>query len=293
MQNVSKNKTFVFMVTHIITRGVVNEFKKLAMTSGFDTILLIDNSNKILKNLPLNTQIELELFGNKINAFLFDKNIVNTINLPQYSQNSKRTNFSDLMWYNADYRFFMVRKYFQDYQFYWQFDYDVFFNGASYSKFFEKYNNSNIDLYISYINETKVNSDWEWTKRTEWIYDKINLYSSFFPASRLSGKAIDFLYEKRLTHKKIFEKSKTKNKRWINCELFVPTELINNGFKAERLNESLRFSPNYDLNEDRLFEKPDNILYHPIKGNYEEKIKKLSHFTINFMGIKVKLKNTN
>ena len=33
----------------------------------------------------------------------------------------------------------------------------------------------------------------------------------------------------------------------------------------------------YDLNEDRLFERPDNLLYHPVKGQFIERERKLKN----------------
>ena len=120
-------------------------------------------------------------------------------------------------------------------------------------------------------------------------------YASFFPVVRLSSLAIDFLYKKRVEHSEIFERIKNnKLNRWINCELFVPTELLNNNFTGENIEQPLRFSPEYDLNEERLFENQDNLIYHPVKGNFIERLNKsekvvnrIKKISISIFGIKI------
>ena len=99
-----------------------------------------------------------------------------------------------------------------------------------------------------------------------------------FAVVRLSARAIDFLYKKRLEHFKPFTNSSVPNKKWIFCEIFVPTELTNGGFICENLNEPhVLFFPNIYLNDKRIFLKPDNLLYHPVKSVSAEfeKIKSL------------------
>lgn len=114
-----------------------------------------------------------------------------------------------------------------------------------------------------------------------------------------------FYYIRKLEHGKIFSQlnDKTDN-RWIHCEMFVPTELINNSFSHRYFEEYLYYKPEIDLNNDRVFEKQNGRLYHPIKGNYIERlnvlkqenknlkkqIKELSYFKINILGIKIKIK---
>ena len=84
---------------------------------------------------------------------------------------------------------------------------------------------------------------------------------------RLSARAIDFLYRKRLEQTKLFKNSTVKNKNWAFCEIFVPTELMNGGFICEELNEERgMFTPHVYLNDERIFLKPDNHLYHPVKS---------------------------
>ncbi len=291
-------KTLVFMRTHIISQGVISEFLKLKNSVDFDCILFVDNNKNILTGNFDNPIQCLDFFGGhvkNIKCFLFNEKIFNSLGLPYYAKRNKNKSFAEIMWYCADYMFFAVKKYFPEYDYYWQLEYDVFCNGNSYQPFFNRYNGLNSDLIITGTDKVNANSQWYWVKKTDWIYKKVQLYGSFFPIVRLSSTAIDFLFKRRLEIAEVFSQvSANKKNRWIHCELFVPTELLNNGFSAAKLNEPLRFLPNYDLNEDRIFENPDNKIYHPVKGNYEasldamrNKIKKLEKFRVSIWGYRL------
>ena len=199
--------------------------------------------------------------------------------LPLFSWSSTKASFKDVMWYNADYRFVYAKKYFPDYDYYWQFDYDIYCNGISYEPFFSKYSNRDEDLLICEYREEKKDGEWFWTKDLEWIYPQDKIMASFFPISRLSGKAIDYLYKRRLEQRITYENIPDKtHSRWLFSEVFVPNELALAGFKCNGIYEKYvsadAWNVEFDLN-DRLFEKPDNELYHPIKGDYINRMKKL------------------
>ena len=294
------SKTLVFMRTHIISKGVISEFLKLKNSTDYDCILFIDNHKKIIPgdfNEPVQNLDFFDGLGKDIKCFLFDENIFKTFNLPYYASKNTNTSISNVMWYCADYIFYIIKRYFPNYDYYWHFDYDVFCNGDSYKPFFSKYENDNADLIVSGLSALNKNSGWEWLKKTDWAYLGKTCYSSFFPVVRLSSRAIDFMYQRRLEMSALFFGiSKNKANRWMNCELFAPTELLNNGFKGTRLEENLRFAPNYDLNEDRLFEHPDNKIYHPVKGNYEaaleslqNRVKTLEKYKISLFGYHIGL----
>ena len=299
------NNTVIFFTTHKMNEAIISEFKKICKTDGYDAILCLDNSSNSFSSESDSPIQELEFYGEKYKCFLFDENIHKSMNLPNYTC-KKDQSFKSIMWSNEDYRFYYIRKYFTNYDYYWQTEYDIFCNG-SYKLFFEKYKDDAADLIIQEcaLNSEKTIEEWFWYKKTDWIYKNTKKYRNFFPIERLSARAIDFLYEKRLCHGKIFSQlnDKTDN-RWINCEMFVPTELINNGFSYRYFEEYLYYKPEIDLNNNRIFEKQDNRLYHPIKGNYIERlenltkenkelkqqIKELEYFKINFIGIKIKIK---
>ena len=260
-----KNKTLLFMTTHLLVEAVILEYKKLSKTGGFDCILVVDNTN-LHYDVPKKSPIcKLKLFGVNVKCFFFDKKINDDLKLPVLSAHLDEPDFTNVMWANADYRFYYVRKFLPEYDYYWQFDYDVFCNGKTYKSFLNKYNNLKDDLLIPYFHKVDRNSGWCWVNGTDWIYGGKPLYSSFFPVCRLSKNAVDFLYEKRVKYGTVYNENNSKDKKWPFSELFVPTELMCNGFSCSSITESTIRLTKYNLNEHRFFENPDGKLYHPVK----------------------------
>ena len=269
-------KTLAFISTHIINQAVISEYIKLSKVKNCKCILAIDNTNlNILSNSPVT---EKEFYGTKVTCFIFDKTIHNELHLPWYIQDQETDNFSKIMWYNCDYRFYYVKKHFPDYDYYWQFEYDIFCNGPSYQTFFDKYSPQTQDLLILNFRKEQIDGSWWWSKNTGWLYKYSPVYGSLFPIVRLTSAAIDYLYNQRIKQKQLYQNIKdVKTNNWPFCELFVPTELVNHGITVFRLDEPLiTWDKEYDLNQNRLFEHPYNLLYHPVKGQFIEREKKLS-----------------
>lgn len=264
-----KNNTLLFISTHLINKAVISEYTKLSKVSGCDCLLVIDNTKL---QLPINNDCrvqKLTFYEKEIDCFLFDEDLNNSLKLPMLAAQANRATFGDVMWSNADYRFIYVKKYFPNYDYYWQFDYDIFCNGKSYETFINKYQHKKDDLLICGFSKINKDTDWCWAKDIDWIYKDTQLYGSFFPICRLSKNAIDFLYQKRIEYGKLYKNLNNNKQKWPLCELFVPVELANNNFSCSAINEDFIYSHNYNLNEDRLFENPDDRLYHPVKSNIE------------------------
>lgn len=273
--NRNGNRTLAFISTHVINRAVISEYRKLSKVSGCDCILVVDNTSL---QIPWTSPVmEKEFYNTKVKCFFFDKTLHDALHLPWYAQNRKTGQFSEIMWYNSDYRFYYVRKIFPGYDYYWQFEYDIFCNGDSYQPFFDTYARQTEDLLVLKFRKEQLNGKWYWSKSVDWIYKDLPIYGSFFPIARLTGKAVDFLYERRLKQEEIYRSlPDSKNAEWPFCELFVPAELVNNGFTAASMEEKqITWNMEYDLTEVRLFEHPDNLLYHPVKGQFIEREQKL------------------
>ena len=264
-------KNLVFITSHVINHNIIREYKKYLNIKNHDIIFCLDNSNGRFSNKKEPIQ-ELEFYGEKVKCFLFDYDMHKQFKLPDYTNGEDRS-FRNIMWYNCDYRFYYVKPFFPSYDYYWQSEYDIYCNGDSYGPFFEKYKDNNKDILISYLNKYPHNSDWCWSHRIDWIYKDIQFYTSFFPLTRLSAEAVDFLYQRRLEHIELFEQSNEKTKRWIHCEAFCPTELLNNNFTGDRIDENIRLMEWNIFGDD--FAVRNNKLYHPIKWDYYDRIKKL------------------
>ena len=255
------NKTLLILSTYFVNEGIISEYKKMRNTKNVDVILAINNHNY---NYDFKNRIEnIVFYGVSVRCFFFDSKLHDELELTYFVFTGSK-DFAGVMWNNGDYRFYYVRKFFPDYNYYWQFDNDVFCNAPTYDGFLSKFSDDNSDLAVQSFREETKNGNWIWSHGTEWIYNDKKIYGSFFPAVRLSARAIDFLYKKRLEHKKIFQDD-GKNK-WLGCELFVPTELMNGGFSCSKIVEpKVTFNHFYYLNDDRFFLTPDNLLYHPVK----------------------------
>ena len=211
------------------------------------------------------------LSSRSVKCFFFDSKLNDEMNLLRINFYGEK-DFGRVMWTNCDYRFYYVKKFFPNYKYYWQIEYDVFCNAPTYEGFLKKFKNNRADLLINEFRTTKKNSaDWIWNQHIDWAYsDDKAIYRSLYPVVRLSARAVDFLYNQRLHYKKIYNPEDDKN-RWQNCELFTATELMNNGFLCENLDEpNVRYQPNFYLNDDRFFLIPDNKLYHPVKSVQSE-----------------------
>ncbi len=240
--------------------------------------MVVDNTDLQLPVSQTSPITYLNLYGINVKCFMFDIKTNELLNLPMLAAHKDNPCFKDVMWANADYRFMYIRKIFPDYDYYWSFDYDIFCNGKSYKPFLRKYNKRKDALVICSFRQESHDSAWCWVKGIDWLYKNQQLYGSFFPVCRLSGKAIDFLYRKRLLY--AGEYNQIPENRWPFSELFVPTELMNNGFSCSSIWANTIHLKNYNLNEDRIFEYPDNKLYHPVKSSnipvilYNDSIKK-------------------
>lgn len=268
-------KTLAFLQTHIITEGIINEYKKLENSGNVDCILFLNNLNNQFEDNGELIQ-EKEFCGQKVRCFLFNNQKLQETGLPCYTNNSKNDR-NAILWYNADYSIYITYKYFSDYDYYWRIEYDDFFNDTTWRSFFETYENDSHDLIIPDFREAD-RDDWSWHEHSDWIYKDIKKYRSFFPIVRVSNRAAGLLYKTRLEHKEIFKNISLKSgSRWVFCECFVPTEIMKNNLTAKSLDNAVLLAREIDLNEDRIWQNPDKKLYHPVKGNYNARLKALEN----------------
>lgn len=258
------NKTVLILVTHVINEAVISEYKKMKNTPYVDAFLAINNHEC---KIPYEHRLECHVFyGVKVDCFFFDEKLHEDMRLPYYPYNDDLENFGKVVVYNSDNHFYYFKKYLPDYEYYWRIENDVYCNGSSYFKFLSRFKNNQDDLIISKLRLERKNGLWFWSEKMEWIYDCVDIYGSLFPVVRLSNRALDFLYKKRLEYSVRYDIAKASKNRWPYCELFVPTELTNNGFSCSDLGEPYIFWNNiWYLNNKRFFEERDNHLYHPVK----------------------------
>lgn len=268
------------MCTHILNDGIFDEYVKI-QKSGKDTILLIDNTKKLID--PQKGKINKFKYDDyEIYYCLFYEEDIRVLHLPFCSANRINTPLATVLWYNCDYFFPLIKHFFPGYNYYWRFEYDCFYNDNDYKSFFINYENNNCDLISENIRTPE--SNWYYNRHIDWIYpDKDQRLRTFFPTVRLSQKAVDLIFMRR---QEVFEEYKHLNREncwWPECEIFVPTEINNAHLTWYSLNNLgiYRFSPPIDLNICRIFIRHDRKLYHPVKDLLsplklaEEEIKRL------------------
>lgn len=213
-----------------------------------------------------------EVYGVSVHYLLTYEETYNRFNLPYYSFLGFPESFSKMLWYNSDYPLYIVRKRYPEYSFYWLIENDVYYNASDYSLFLDEYLFSKNELMWNF---GKSSGRWYWDNFADWIYQWSDRYRCLFAIIRLSGKAIDYLYSRRLSigdKFKEFVQSGNKDKRYPFCELFVPSELMLYNYQCECLhmhNHKVGYCPETtaDFYTQKRFEHFDNTLYHPIKDS--------------------------
>lgn len=272
-----KDNTIVFIKTHLINKQIINEYLKISQYK-YPTYLFIDNRNNILNNSGL--YCIHNIYQNDIKCITTNIKTFDNLNLPHYVMSGFDTDYGRVLWYNIDYPLYIMRKLFPNIEYFWQFEYDVYYNSTDYIAFFENLDKNENELIMTGLRQC--NNNWVWGKNVDWIYKDIHKYSTFGPILRISKKAIDFLYKKRLEQKGIFdslleEYGPQDDRWWTHCELFIGTELMNNGFNCINLHapEVIYHPKEHEkFYKEKRYLNYDNKLYHPVKDpSFIEEIK--------------------
>lgn len=256
----------ILLKTHTLNDLVFNEYKKLCRT-GKRVVLYVDNRQNLFAYSPDRT-IHAKEKGVDIEACLTYQKDYEALMLPCYVKEGLSKDFSSVLWYNHDYQLYVARKLFPEYQFYWQIEYDVYYNGDDYRDFFGSLDQDYHDLITLRLGPAT--QSWFWNKNVDWVYKNITKYYSFEVAMRVSAQLIDFLYYRRLSQAIQFKHVSPRFRPawWAFCELFVPTEAVNNNFTYTIINNHrCMYDPkgHPQFLPEKLYLKKDNLLYHPVK----------------------------
>ena len=119
------SKTLLVLATHFIDENIISEYRKMKNAPNVDAVLAIDNTNAKIK---FKKRIEDKIFfDTSVKCFFFDSELNEKMKLPHIIF-TDRKNFGDLMYHCGDFRFYYLKKFFPNYDYYWQVDYDVFCN---------------------------------------------------------------------------------------------------------------------------------------------------------------------
>ncbi len=171
-------------------------------------------------------------------------------------------------WRCGDYPYYVTSAARPDYDFYLLVEPDVLINTADLAATLVALGASEADFIAARLDVR--DERWEWSRTMRHRYDDI--YGCIFPLTRLSARAIAHLHAARRAA--LVPESAEVFEDWPNDEVFVATELKNNGFACVPLDEALPGSYTRDslrtgLPHDRATLEaagPDGLIYHPVRS---------------------------
>ena len=140
------------------------------------------------------------------------------------------TELWDMLWRCGDYPLYLARQTYPDATNYWLIEYDVAINRPDPVGFFRDHDTAHAhDLLSSHFRERE--PGWAWGDPMQGEYAVV--WRSYFPLVRLSGRAIDFLLERRvLASDRIRTIAPGFRPEWPIDEAFVACELHYHGFEC-------------------------------------------------------------
>lgn len=274
------------MHIYSISDNDLSEFYKI-QKSGIDCVLLIRNDENIVEDnkevvqtrkFVLNNVRGLEPIEFSAKYVVYYSKDMKDLGLPFcYYYDKNETNIARVMWFNPDYFFIYLQKVLKDYDFYFEIQHDCYLNAMDYTEFFKLYENDKTDFIAGYFRKQPPHSKstWHWQIDIDWLYEEDEVYGCLWHTTRMSKELIQKIYQRRKEAYLLFLNTDKKAK-WALSEIFVATECKKFGFSARSLeNNRATDCAEIDLNNNRLFLNYDNCMYHPVKGDFLNRINKL------------------
>ena len=240
-------KMLAFLNTPILFSGLVDEYNKL-IKAGIETYIVqvFDNidekGNRIInfeENKPTISEVLVEKIPVKAIIIPSDYYADKIQNLPNIrTQNERKISCCEMKDLKnkkqISYLPYILQDLFPDIDYYWFINWDIYYNGNSYSKFFATYNEERYDFISAYCEEFSVISD------------------GIF---RISNRALKYLLERRLVTNSSEE-----------TKIFLYKELVNNpNFSSKRIfGQKISFDKEINIAAERMWLKKDNKIYYPV-----------------------------
>lgn len=164
-------------------------------------------------------------------------------------------------WQAGDYAFYAARKAYPDVKHFWLIEYDVLMSFPKASDFFDLYTDSDKDMLVGRLKTAS--PKWYWHKS---MAGEGRVMRCLFPVVRLSAKAIDALYRKRVQ----MSEQASAMCLWPNDEAFVASTVANLGMATEDLNARAKvygqssFRYNHPISIEAVKGRHYNLLLHPV-----------------------------
>lgn len=274
-------KHAILFKTHFLNDKIIREYNNLTShcdSKYYDVFLLYDNSKNDFKP------------ARGMKYFLFNEEDLRKLgpdkenDLPQ-KDGSGVVLESKFQWIHADYPPVVFYNKNTEYQYYWQIEFDVRFNG-NWNKFFDFYKDSDADFVSAQIKTKAEYPTWGgWGSHNLKVEDDV-LLESPFPLVRYSNRALQLLGKEFKSGKEGY------------CEVITPTILnihnykilgIDEKFYSDKTFQVLYLMSEYVYSFLKILPWNKNKLFHPIK---DEKLSRLfevfSNIIIGKIGTKTK-----
>lgn len=200
---------------------------------------------------------------NNLHVVILDKKFI---------ENKSLSYFSRCTWQCGDYFYYVVYSVAPGYEYYWLVDDDVVFN-TDITKFLKKASSYSEDLLGIEVGPRK--GHWGWYESMNGQYPN-SVFGMLYPLSRLSNKAVAYLFEKRVLYRadvsdEEYRSSKSLIRNHANDEAFTATTLRNNGYSSKSLYQIFKkeFSGYFSTERPVLYEELDKAhtadkVIHPV-----------------------------
>jgi hypothetical protein len=135
----------------------------------------------------------------------------------------------DFAWRCGDYGYYLARRQFPDAKLFWLIEADVRFYGADPAHFFQFFAG---EPEVDFLAGGLMRADPSWYWRNTARARDVLAYRCLFPVTRLSTRAIDAAFARRLEHGKRI----SRRILWPNDEALVATTLMNGNFVSRDFN---------------------------------------------------------
>lgn len=145
------------------------------------------------------------------------------------------TGIGDIFWRCGDYPLYLARLRFPECSTFWLCEYDVAINRAEPISFFQEMDAAHDHDFLA--THFRRPEEW-WSFRHAMTARYAEVWRSYFPLVRLSGRALDFAMAERAAASAEMELIPPERRpEWANDEAFVATVLQNNGFRCADYND--------------------------------------------------------
>lgn len=239
------SRTLFIVRTHCADIASLSAFDRLAAVSQFDVVFCVDERKK-----------PADMGGRPKVAYTAER----LKELGLYAH-------PNAGWRCGDYCYYVTRVDRPDYDYYWLMEPDVLVNATDLACFFSQFANTDADLLAARLGPR--DEKWLWTQTVTPI--GLAPFGCLFPITRMSGQAIDCLYQARRRHS-ADPKVATRD-AWPNDEAITASVLHAAGLDCRDLNHAdIICHTSSSLGVIAVIDhalvaavEPDGLIYHPVR----------------------------